>query len=122
MGQAQITLRFSWDLGTAEGSLPPGFAEALSVAVAGERMIHNIQLINSAKEPLQLGDVGPGGLLVGRNNGDGVLEFTGSVSPSCVPFCTLKPGDVMLVRLNGVAPYVGLPTGSSNFEYWLLAP
>lgn len=119
--ELQLTLRATWDIGVVEGSLPPGFAEALGIDVAGTKLLHNVQSVGTLKEPLDLADVGSGGYMILRNIDDtNYVAISGSVSPSCVPLVRLKPGDVALFRLSAGAPYAQANTATVELEYWLL--
>jgi hypothetical protein len=124
MGTAQITLRLDWDLGVSKGSLPHNFAEALPVALAGTRLVHNVQEVGLGKEPLFLGDVGPGGLLVARNNDDtNYVTIAPGIDPAAIPLARLLPGDICLLRVdNGSLPYVAAAVAPCELEYWLFEP
>jgi hypothetical protein len=69
MGQVQITLRFEalLDSGARVQLLPP--LEAFAVDVTGDNWRGGTQVVKIAEDPLILGDVTPGGLILLTNRG-----------------------------------------------------
>jgi hypothetical protein len=115
--ELQFTLRATWNLGTVEGSLPAGFAEALGRDVAGTKILHNVQAIGVPQEDLFLGDVGIGGYCFFRNNHGSATIKVGMNGDTLV---RLLPGDIAMLRVDPANPKISATEADAELEYWLL--
>lgn len=107
MGQAQITLRFEalLDSGAQPRLLPP--LEALSVDVAGDNWRGGTQAVKVAEDPLILGDVTPGGLILLTNRGVAGTWIDVRAESGGPNLMRLLPGETALWRTTpGATPYV----------------
>jgi hypothetical protein len=119
MGQGQVTLRFEAQLasGATPRLLPP--LEAFAVDIAGDNWVGGTQIVGTAQEPLGLGDVSPGGLVMLTNRGPAGtwIDVYGESELGTPALMRLLPGETHFWRTAPTAtPFVAASEDTVDLE------
>ena len=91
----------------------------LSIDVAGNELVHQVQLIGITEEAIYMGsDVGTPGIAVFKNldptNFISIRRATGEGN-----FLKILPGEHAVLRLVAAAPFAIADTAACRMEYWI---
>ena len=82
--------------------------------MTGDQMITNVQIVGTAAEALNLGDVSTIGYTLFKNMDATNYVDISLINDGSTPFCTLKPGDVSLIKLSTATVYAKANTAPVN--------
>ena len=110
-------LKLSVRMRLAKGELKKSFTSgSLSIDVAGENVIDNVQAVGTAEEAIVLGDSAAGGYCIAQNvdatNYVSLRRATGEGN-----FIRINPGQIAVFRLEAAAPCAIANTAACNVRF-----
>ena len=104
---------------TKNGVTEDMVATGLQIDMSGSKYIKNVQSIATSETALQKGSVGtPGFCLMKNLDATNFVSVRGSTgAANCAK---IKPGEAVLLRFSGSAPYLIADTAAVSVEYLLI--
>lgn len=116
MGQAQVTLRFEALLDSGSTVRLPAL-EAFPIDVTGDNWTGGTQVVKTVEDPLALGDVAAGGLIMLTNRGAAGTWIDVRASSGGPNLMRLLPGETSFWRTTpGAQPYVVASVDTVDLE------